>query len=192
MAATEQGLYRTSDYGDHWEQIESRSTQNVVFSRELPDTAYVTHYYGKHLFRSNNTRAVLPTWGNMLTDHLIHIDHIKFASHNPETVYIASNDEMLGVMLTDNNFDTLLSYNEGLSDLDILTMTVDQNESDSILVGTAYGGFVSNDGAKHWKPITQLPLAAIKQIAIPTLSGDNKTKATYAVVDGVGIKKFMD
>lgn len=157
IASACSGIYETVDAGESWHKIQgipsqSRRTRAILQHPTIPGLVFAGTTEG--FWRSakggdNNSWMVT-------TSRQLEINSIAVHPHNPNTIYIGTNN--YGVMVSTDGGKNFLPSNGGFSGRFVNTIMPDRENANRIYattINTTTGGgffFVSSDSGASWQP----------------------------------------
>lgn len=114
---------------------------NVLYAA-TKNGLYITENGGEFWFQANKG----------FTDY--HVNHIAINPHMPEQIYVATKRE--GVFRSNDGGSSWQVKNNGLEELDVLTIEIDSLESSIIFAVTKHQLYKSIDYGESWNPVREI------------------------------------
>lgn len=179
---TKQGIYISTDSGDHWQA--GNNGLSVFVRGVLVDPQNPSNMYAASLsdgfFRSTNSGA---NWSNIgLNDR--NLFGISFDPTNPQTIYAASSVGVAKSTDAGTTWTDLGQHNPYL-----FSMVVDASNSQTIYTSSTQGKvYKSTDGGKTWSDFSHgLPLGDVIALAVNRSSG-----ILYAAINLNSVYRSVD
>jgi len=183
-----QGVYLSEDAGETWQLVGGDTNFEIVFTLAVHPFQSETVYAGTSvgLFVSYDGGA---SWESVadLAGQSIH--SIALSDQVETSAFAAVGTYGAGVFISEDGGANWRTANEGLSDLNVRSVTLDPNRADLLYVATATGGFFrSKDAGRGWTPINT-GLADLSARWIGVLPGDEKR--IFGLTRGEGISTIQ-
>lgn len=166
LAGTKAGLFGSSDAGQSWHRVEGGPADPAIVALAARGPHIFATTEGGRLYRSDDAGATWPEltgWAGLGVGVAIAVSP-NYADDT--TLFVATAD---GPLRSQDGGESWESSTFGLLDVDSLCIRCahDYAESETLWVGTAFGGFFrSRNGGRSWRESgTGLPDAAVQCIA---------------------------
>ncbi|HNG33749.1 MAG TPA: SBBP repeat-containing protein, partial [Blastocatellia bacterium] len=184
LAATNLGLFRTTNGGGQWNAVTlpalsggTLSVTAVAFDPKTPATIYLGTSAG--VYKSFNGGQSFQLRSIGLANRAV--ARLAIDPVNTATLYAATT---AGVFKTTDGGESWLAFNSGLNDLTINALVINPNEPATLYAGTARGVFKTVNGATAWTAASNGLGTASSPLAIGVLAIDPVAPATlYAAVN---------
>lgn len=153
LIGTQSGLFVSDDFGSSWHERKFGTSVMQVYSIAFHPTEVNTLFIGTFeggIIKSedNGSHWTYLYKGNPNLD--TRVTSIQFNPNNPVMVIASLYGK--GILVSDNGGESWSPSNNGLYDLNILTMKMDPLHPSVLYAGTLGGIFKSSNGGKDWIP----------------------------------------
>lgn len=185
-AATNHGVYQTSDGGATWIAANFGLPDAPVFSLAIdPSNPQILYAgtNGNRIFKSITGGQLWSPASSGLSDNIVLT--LAVDPYNPATVYAGTATSeffpVFGVAKSTNAGQTWAVANSGLPAGIITSLVVDPFDHTVLYAGTNFDGvYRSLDGGQHWDVLASSPRVAVNQV----LADPMQPSTVYAATDG--------